>query len=74
MSNSDICHAYVGLLVQGKPDLAAIEGLRGNTFFKQSLGIGSMPSSLTLLVSPGISSAIERPTAGSRRLSDLERR
>ena len=48
VSNSDICRAYVGLLVQGKSDFDAIENFRSDTFYKQSLGIGLLPSSVTL--------------------------
>jgi len=48
VSNSDILRSYVGLLVQGKSDFDAIENFRGDTFFKQSLGIGLLPSSVTL--------------------------
>ncbi len=46
--NSDIVRAYLALLVQGKSDFDAIENFRGDTFFKQSLGIGLLPSSATL--------------------------
>ncbi|MFN5350395.1 MAG: IS1380 family transposase [Polaromonas sp.] len=46
--NSDIVRSYLGLLTQGKSDFDAIEGYRGDTFFKQSLGIGLLPSSPTL--------------------------
>ena len=46
--NSDIVRSYLGLLVQGKSDFDAIESYRGDTFFKQSLGIGLLPSSPTL--------------------------
>ncbi len=45
---SDIVRSYLGLLVQGKSDFDAIENLRGDTFFKQALGIGLLPSSPTL--------------------------
>ena len=45
---SDIVRSYVGLLVQGKSDFDAIENHRGDTFFKQALGIGLLPSSPTL--------------------------
>jgi len=45
---SDIVRSYLGLLVQGKSDFDAIENLRGDKFFKQSLGIGLLPSSPTL--------------------------
>ena len=46
--NSDIVRSYLGLLVQGKSDFDAIENFRGDTFFKQALGIGLLPSSPTL--------------------------
>lgn len=46
--NADIVRSYLGLLVQGKSDFDAIEGYRGDTFFKQSLGISLLPSSPTL--------------------------
>lgn len=45
---SDIVRSYLGLLVQGKSDFDAIENLRGDKFFKHSLGIGLLPSSPTL--------------------------
>jgi hypothetical protein len=48
VKTSDICRAYLGLLVQGKSDFDAIENYRGDTFFKQSLGIELLPSSATL--------------------------
>ena len=48
VATSDIVRSYVGLLVQGKSDFDAIENLRGDKFFKQSLGIGLLPSSPTL--------------------------
>ena len=48
VSTSDIVRSYVGLLVQGKSDFDAVENFRGDTFFKQSLGIGLLPSSVTL--------------------------
>jgi hypothetical protein len=48
VASSDIVRSYLGLLVQGKSDFDAIENLRGDTFFKQSLGIGLLPSSPTL--------------------------
>jgi len=46
--NSDILRSYLGLLVRGESDLDAIEGYRGDTFFKQALGLGLLPSSPTL--------------------------
>jgi len=45
---SDILRSFVGLLVQGKSDFDAMENYRGDTFFKQALGIGLLPSSPTL--------------------------
>ena len=48
VTNSDIVRSYVGLLVQGKSDFDAIENFRGDTFYKQSLGIRLLPSSPTL--------------------------
>lgn len=48
VKTSDIVRSYVGLLVQGKSDFDAIENFRGDTFFKQSLGIELLPSSVTL--------------------------
>ena len=48
VANSDIVRSYVGLLVQGKSDFDAIENFRGDTFYKQALGIGLLPSSPTL--------------------------
>ncbi|HNK19640.1 IS1380 family transposase [Niveibacterium sp.] len=48
VATSDIVRAYVGLLVQGKSDFDAIENYRGDTFYKQSLGISLLASSATL--------------------------
>ena len=48
VSNSDVLRSYLGLLMQGKSDFDAIEGYRGDTFFKEALGIGLLPSSPTL--------------------------
>ena len=48
VSNSDVCRAYVGVLVQGKSDFDAIENFPGDAFFKQALGIDLLPSSPTL--------------------------
>jgi hypothetical protein len=48
VANSDVLRSYLGLLVQGKSDFDAIENFRGDTFFKQALGIGLLPSSPTL--------------------------
>ncbi len=48
VANSDIVRSYVGSLVQGKSDFDAIENFRGDTFYKQALGIGLLPSSPTL--------------------------
>jgi hypothetical protein len=46
--NSDVLRSYLGLLVQGKSDFDAIEGVRGDKFYKQALGITLLPSSPTL--------------------------
>ena len=48
VTNSDIVRSYVGLLEQGKSDFDAIENFRGDTFYKQALGIGLLPSGPTL--------------------------
>ena len=48
VSTSDIVRSYLGLLVQGKSDFDAIENVRRDAFYKQSLGIGLLPSSPTL--------------------------
>jgi hypothetical protein len=48
VANSDIVPSYVGLLVQGKCGLLREENLRGDTFYKQALGIGLLPSSATM--------------------------
>ena len=48
VSNSDVVRSYLGLLVQGKSDFDAIEGFRGDAFFKQALNIGLLPSSPTM--------------------------
>lgn len=48
ITNSNILKSYLGLLVQGKNDFDAIEGFRGDAFFKRSLGIQTVPSSPTL--------------------------
>jgi hypothetical protein len=48
VTNSDILRSYLGLLVQGRSDFDAIERFRGDSFYKQALGIGLLPSSPTL--------------------------
>lgn len=48
VANSDIVRSYLGLLVQGKSDFDAIENFRGDSFYKQALGIALLPSSPTL--------------------------
>jgi hypothetical protein len=47
-AKSDILRSYLGLLVQGNNDFDVIENFRGDTFFKQALGIKLLPSSPTL--------------------------
>ena len=48
VATSDIVRSYLGLLVQGKSDVDAIEDLCGDKFFKEVLGIGLLPSSPAL--------------------------
>jgi hypothetical protein len=48
VANSDVLRSYLGLLVQGKSDFDAIEGYRGDKFYKEALGIALLPSSPTL--------------------------
>jgi hypothetical protein len=48
VATSDVLRSYVGLLVQGKSDFDAIEGHRGDKFYKEALGIALLPSSPTL--------------------------
>jgi hypothetical protein len=48
VKTSDILRSYMGLLVQGKSDFDAVENFRGDTFYKQALGIELLPSSATL--------------------------
>ena len=48
VAHSDIVRSDVGLRVQGKRDFDAIENFRGDTFYKQALGMGLLPSSPTL--------------------------
>ena len=40
----DILRSYLGLLCLGKSDFQAITGMRDDEYFKQSLGIGRLPS------------------------------
>jgi hypothetical protein len=40
----DILRSYLGLLCLGKSDFQAITGMRNDEYFKQSLGIGRLPS------------------------------
>jgi hypothetical protein len=48
VAKSDVLRAYLRLLTQAKSDFDAIENFRADSFFKQALGIASMPSSPTL--------------------------
>jgi hypothetical protein len=45
---STLIRSYVGLLAQSKSDFDAIEGFRGDRFFKEALGLVGVPSSPTL--------------------------
>ena len=48
ISHGEVAIAMSGLLCLGKPDFDAIEPFRNDPFFKQSLGLDSVPSSPTL--------------------------
>lgn len=45
---STLIRSYIGLLAQSKSDFDAIEGFRGDRFFKEALGLVGVPSSPTL--------------------------
>lgn len=75
VSNSDIVRSYLGLLVQGKSDFDAVEGFRGDAFFKHALGVTLLPSSPTLRqwldaraaeMFEQVSPMIESPLGGQR--------
>lgn len=44
IADIDILRSYLGLLCLGKSDFQAIDGMRGDDFFQQALGIGRLPS------------------------------
>lgn len=48
IATSSLLKAYVGLLCTGKSDFDAIESLRGDAFFRDALGLSTVPSSPTL--------------------------
>jgi len=48
IATSSLIKAYVGLLCTGKSDFDAIESLRRDAFFRDALGLASVPSSPTL--------------------------
>lgn len=48
IANSDVLHAYVGLLSMGKSDFEAIENHRDDDFFLRALGVRAVPSAPTL--------------------------
>jgi hypothetical protein len=48
LPSSQILASYIGLLVEGKSDFAAIDGKREDTYFQQSLGLAGVPSAVTL--------------------------
>ena len=48
ISHGEVATAMIGLICVGKPDFDAIETFRDDSFFTQSLGLGSVPSSPTL--------------------------
>ncbi|MGR8999497.1 MAG: hypothetical protein ACU88J_10670 [Gammaproteobacteria bacterium] len=47
-SISDIIKSYLGLLYLGKSDFEAVENVRADCFFKESLVIGQVPSAVRL--------------------------
>lgn len=44
ISHGDVAKSYLGLLCQGKSDFEAIDPFREDEFFRESLGIGRVPS------------------------------
>lgn len=48
IASSSLIKAYIGLLCTGKSDFDAIESLRQDAFFRDALGLASVPSSPTL--------------------------
>lgn len=48
VSNDDVLKSYIGLLAVGKSDFEAVTGVRQDEWFKNSLGIGKVPSAETL--------------------------
>ncbi len=46
--HSDVIKSYLGLLCLGKSDFEAVENVRTDRFFKESLGIGQVPSAARL--------------------------
>lgn len=48
IASSSLIKAYIGLLCTGKSDFDAIESLRQDAFFRNALGLASVPSSPTL--------------------------
>lgn len=47
IAHSDIIKSYLGLLCLGKSDFEAVENVRRDRFFKESLGIGHVSSAAT---------------------------
>ncbi len=46
--HADVLRSYVGLLCLGKSDFEAVNGVRDDTFFAESLGLSQTPSEATL--------------------------
>jgi hypothetical protein len=44
ISHTDLLRSYLGLLCLGKSDYEAVSSMRDDEYFKQSLGIGNIPS------------------------------
>ena len=48
ISHGDVLKSYCAILAQAKSDFAAVEQYRKDDFFRESLGIGHVPSEGTL--------------------------
>jgi DDE family transposase len=44
IAHRDVVKSYLGLLATGKSDFEAVQNVRGNSFFKEALGIDRVPS------------------------------
>ena len=48
IAHSDVLHSYIGLLCLGKSDFEAVENVRDDDFFREALGVSTVPSAATL--------------------------